>query len=123
MIIIIYISQAVSKVNSLDALILLGDIGYTFSHMVLTSRALHLKTFHNLTQLSHTVQDLAVLIDDLSNHKQNLMNELDSWNFCQSSKIFQDGNIVNWDRFKAPTYDQSSLYKIIDKLEDQVCTI
>ena len=120
MIIIIYISQAVSKVNSLDALILLGDIGYTFSQMVLTCRALHLKTFYNITALTHTPQDLVIMINDLSTHKKSLMKELDSWSFCESSKIFKDENIVNWDRHKVPAYYKSGLYEIIDKLEDQV---
>lgn len=121
MIIVIYISQAVFKVNSLDASILLGDIGYTFSQMVLTSRALHLKNFYNLTQLTQTPQELVVMINDLSNHKKKLIQELDSWSFCESSKLFKDENMVNWDRHKVPNYYKSSLYEIIDKLEDQVC--
>jgi hypothetical protein len=106
-------------VNSLDTLILIGDIAYTLSHMTLVSRGLHLKYYSNISSLIHEPEDLQQLITQLSGYKEKLLNEMDSWSFCQSTNLFTDESIIVWEKSKVPSFEKKSLHFVLDRLEDQ----
>ena len=117
-IMLIYMSQAVAKVGSLDVLILLGDISYSLSRIGLVSRSLWIEYYYRVT-FANKPSDLENLADELFALNNQLLDKIDDWSFCQYSKVVLEGDIPYWVYSNAPKVNYGNLHKILEKLESE----
>ncbi|OMJ81096.1 hypothetical protein SteCoe_18508 [Stentor coeruleus] len=114
-IILIYISNAISHANSLETLNDLGDLAYVTAQIALISRTIDTSIKSGTVPL-YTLADLHDRVNSIKILQEILLKTYNEWSFCDYSKIVRQDEIPYWDYLNLPDIEHESLHSIIGLL-------
>lgn len=120
--IMVYISQAVNHANSLDTLNQLGDLAYTSAQIALIARSIDIGLQSGRPSL-FSIDSLELRISQIKILQQKLLNDYDSWSFCEYSEMVKHPIISYWDFIDLSEAKHESLHMIIGLIIQNVFCI
>ncbi|OMJ68749.1 hypothetical protein SteCoe_33707 [Stentor coeruleus] len=114
-IILIYISDAISHANSLETLNDLGDLAYLTAQISLISRTIDTSLKSGEVPL-YSLTDLRDRVESIKTLQEILLTTYNEWSFCDYSKIVRQKTIPYWDYLDLPEIKHESLHTIIGML-------
>lgn len=110
--ILVYISEEVTNLVSLTAIVNLSDTMHLASNLALLTRISDINTRTGMYS-DFNLTSFPDIIKDLRNNQEDLFNNYDSWSNCPASSLLTSMGVSYWDLDPDPVLKQDSLLNII----------